>query len=122
MTVIWRSGARRVTPGLEGPREIQRNVQVDGGSLRFAGTVVHHQDVVAGLADAEIERAASVPESVTARTSVGLIFAQALEVGARHQREAYLAGAVSTTNAAVTRAGRWRRFTSTYFHSPGGIW
>ena len=120
MTVSWRSGARRVTHGPGRPREIQRDVQVDGGGLRLAGTIVHHQDVVAGLADAEVERA-GLADAGDGQHTVGQIFAQTFEIGARHQGQADLAGAgLAHRKLAVTRAGCWRRLTSTYFHSAGG--
>ena len=59
MTASLAFGREARDQGTGRAREIQRDVQVDGGGLRFAGAVVHDQDVVAGLADAEIERSRS---------------------------------------------------------------
>ena len=62
------------------------------GGVRFAGAIVHHDDVVAGLADAEIERA-GLADFGHGQNTVGEIFAQAFEIAAGHEREADLGGA-----------------------------
>ena len=53
----WRCGAEAGDIGAGRAGEIQGDAQVDRGGLRFTGTVVDDEDVVAGLADAEVERA-----------------------------------------------------------------
>ena len=79
------------------------------------------EDVVAGLADAEIKRA-GLADLGNGQHAMGEIFAQTFQIGAGHQRQTDLAGRRdSVRKLAETRAGCWRRLTSTYFHSAGGM-
>src|ERR1039457_4493944 len=65
-------------------REIQGDAQVDGGGLRLAGTVVYHEDIVAGLADAEVEHAGFADRG-SGQQTVGQIGAQMFQIAAGHQ-------------------------------------
>src|ERR1035437_325251 len=71
--------------------EIQGDAQVDRGGLRLTGTVVDHQDVVAGLADAEGERAGIAGRS-NGQQTVGKIGAQVFERRASHESQSDLLG------------------------------
>src|ERR1017187_4147676 len=66
--------------------EIQGDTQVDGGGLRLTGAVVDDDDVVAGLADAEMERTGFTGWGNGEKT-VGEIGAQVLQGGAAHQSQ-----------------------------------
>ena len=72
--------------------EVQRDAQMDGGRQRLAGAIVHNDDIVPGLADAEIERA-RLADFGHRQNAVGQVFAQAFEIAAGHEGEADPAGA-----------------------------
>ena len=75
--------------------EIESDAQVDGGGL-FAGAVVHDERVVAGLADAKIERAGSAWRGHGEET-VGEFVAQVGEIGPGHESQTDLIGAGAGT-------------------------
>ena len=66
--------------------EIQGDAQVDGGRLRLTGAVVDDEDVVAGLTDAEVERAGLGARGDGEKT-VGEIGTQVLQGGAGHESQ-----------------------------------
>src|ERR1022692_3296406 len=66
--------------------EIQGDAQVDGGRLRLTGAVVDDEDVVAGLAHAEVERTGLGARGDGEKT-VGEIGTQILQGGAGHESQ-----------------------------------
>ena len=65
---------------------------MDGGGLPGIGAIVDHQHVVGGLADAKGEGPGSSSGS-EGEDAMGEIVAEVVEIRARHEGKAYLAGA-----------------------------
>src|ERR1039458_2956587 len=86
MTVNCRRRGETGDVGTGRGGEIQGDAQVDGGGLRLTGAVVDDEDVVAGLADAEVERAGLGARGDGEKT-VGEIGTQILQGGAGHESQ-----------------------------------
>src|ERR1017187_9681768 len=77
--------------GAGGAGGIQGDAQVDGGGLGLTGTVVDDEHVVAGFADAEVERA-GLADGGRGQQTVGEAIAQMREIGAGHESQTDLVG------------------------------
>jgi len=91
---------------------------VDRGKLRLTAAVVYDEDVVAGLADAEVERA-GLSGCGNGENTVGETGAQVLQAARVIRARRTVSEPDCRSKPASTRAGFWRRLTSTYFHSRG---